>query len=182
MALSHDDTGPGAINLYTMPADKSSAPAALTTDGDAISPVWGRRGIAFTHFVHPLTGRQTFQIELLNGSRAAPVAGIPLTRFNYPIDPVAVSTSGARHLVSAADLPRRPIGFTADRATGRVHGLHQRGRLRVNLDAISRDGKQVLVDLQGRRDSRDDEIGTIPFSGGRPRVLVRNAAAPSWNR
>jgi hypothetical protein len=60
----------------------------------------------------------------------------------------------------------RPIGRFADGIVGA---------------ALSRDGRTVLATRGGLDVPRPDVV-TIPYVGGRPRLLVPRAATPDWNR
>jgi len=45
---------------------------------------------------------------------------------------------------------------------------------------LARDGTEVLVDAGAFDDDTHHRIYAIPFEGGKPRLLVRDATSPSW--
>ena len=47
---------------------------------------------------------------------------------------------------------------------------------------ISRDGSTVLMQSGGLDPTDPHDVVTVPWDGGAPTVLVRNARSPSWSR
>ena len=47
--------------------------------------------------------------------------------------------------------------------------------------ALSADGRTVLGATGGFEPGPKHDVVTIPYAGGRMRVLVRNASDPDWN-
>jgi hypothetical protein len=67
-------------------------------------------------------------------------------------------------------------------ATGKVHVLTHVRAVEFGLVAggISRDGTTVIGATGGFDPGSRHNVVTVPFSGGKPKVLVRNAFAPTW--
>ena len=106
----------------------------------------------------------------------------------------AVRVAAAGEALLSPDLTRRLIAefngvgtdyvVTVDPRTGAVHrvgkptgGTAGHG---VSGTALSRDGAAIL----GVQDAITaiPSVVTLPYQGGRPRVLARNAISPSWSR
>ena len=73
-------------------------------------------------------------------------------------------------------------GEGVDVATGKVHALSRVRAVEFGLVAggISRDGTRVIGATGGFDPGGRHNVVTLPFAGGKPKVLVRNAFAPTW--
>jgi hypothetical protein len=96
------------------------------------------------------------------------------------LDPVAWSADGTRLL---AEFGGQDTSYaeTVDPATGVARKV---GRARdgiVGYD-LSADGSTILATTGGYDPSDAHDVVTIPYAGGRPTVLVRDAFSPDWTR
>ena len=48
--------------------------------------------------------------------------------------------------------------------------------------ALSSDGKTVLGFTGGFEPGPGHNVATVPYAGGKPKVLVKNASEPDWSR
>lgn len=92
--------------------------------------------------------------------------------------PVAVSADGSRLIAQVAvTYPVRP--WAVDVLSGRAHPLTAPGAGMTGL-AISRDGQLVLAD-RGCGPTPHGLLFTVPFSGGRPRIVATGPCRAAWN-
>jgi hypothetical protein len=158
----------------------------LTRDGHSDRPVWGRGWIVYRHF-HFSGDWSMGRLRLVrpDGSANRPFArGDERTsRARMGLDTVEFSRDG-RHLLAcaAAEFLCPPVTF--DVPSGRRHRLavpSGRGLVAYAAD-LSGDGKNVLVDVGPFDGDVHHRAYSIPFAGGTPRLLVREAHSPSWAR
>jgi hypothetical protein len=83
---------------------------------------------------------------------------------------------------AAAEFSCSPVTFTV--AGLKKHGLSVVGERAMVVQAhdLARDGSEVLVEAGAFDDDVHRRIYAIPFAGGEPRLLVRDATSPSWAR
>jgi hypothetical protein len=155
----------------------------LTRDGHSDRPVWGRGWIAYSHF-RARGGWLIRDLHLMrsDGSGKRFLAGghDEPSKAETGIEPVAFSHDGARLLAClASEFQCPPVTFHIP--DGRRYALHVTHRNELGAAvAISRDGNQVLAEVGGLE--KPYRVVAVPFAGGEPRVLVRNAEHASWSR
>jgi hypothetical protein len=66
--------------------------------------------------------------------------------------------------------------------TGKVRTLGRAAEDGYEGLALSRDGRTVLAATGGADPSNRHDIITVPYAGGRAKVLVRNSFNADWNR
>jgi hypothetical protein len=110
-----------------------------------------------------------------------------LTRQRAPFlvsgpSPLAWSASGAQLLAEFGGQDTS-YGEGVDPSTGAVHTLTRNKSIAFQLEAvgISHDGSTILATTGGYEPGPRHNVVSVPFAGGAPKVLVRNAFAPSWN-
>ena len=160
----------------------------LTRDGHSASPLWGPEWIVFERLVWRGGLRHAGRLWLMrpNGSGQRFLArGAEGLRDRFPVfglAPLALSRDGRRLLACQSfefGCPR--VTFTVP--GGRRHGFPklsplERRRYASPVD-LSRDGDRVLLDVGNPHES-DHDIYEIPFAGGAPRLVVRDAVDASW--
>ena len=96
------------------------------------------------------------------------------------VEPVEFSRDGTRLLAClGAEFDCAPVAFSVPRGRRHVLRVGRRNELVYGV-AISRDGTEVLAEAGGLETSH--RVVVIPFAGGRPGVLARNATDPTWIR
>ena len=174
---------PFGYDLHIVAATGGAA-TALTHDAGSSNPVWGPRAIAFSHFVKAKRRGDGPKANLF--TIAADGSGRhQLTRQTVPflltgLFALGFSAGGDRLLAEFGGQDTS-YGETVDPATGAVRRIGPRGANYVSF-GLSRDGSTILagrgfVEPGGRHD-----IVTIPYGGGTPTTIVRNAFNASWNR
>ncbi|UGS33784.1 TolB-like translocation protein [Capillimicrobium parvum] len=164
------------------------APRRLTTDGHSEYPLWGPTQIAFTRWSRP-TGRHRkedgpkYHLWLMN---ADGTNRHQLTRGRIPfllagLTPTAWSVDGSRLLAQFGGQDTSyPV--TVDPATGRQRTIGPATENGMQATGLSRDGSTILGWYPSFEASNNANVLTVPYTGGRTRVLVRHASMPTWTR
>jgi hypothetical protein len=170
-----------AANLYLSNPDGSGL-RALTRDGRSLNPVWGRRGIAYDKERLRGNDAPVYEIWLrsLSGSSIHRLTSIRVRSLASGLVPLAFSTDGTR-LLAEFEGQDTSEAWTVRVPTRRARRVLVRGRSVVGA-GISGDGRTLLIE-QGSflEEASAGRVATVPFGGGRPRVLVSHGADASWN-
>ncbi len=164
----------GGVDLFRAPATGGRV-ERLTEGGGSLNPVWGPELVAFSRFEPPVPyAHPVYEVWVMrpDGSAARRLVASNLV-------PVAWSHDGERLLAGAAsEFDLAPVAV--DVATGTARDLVAGQRtFEVMTDALSGDGRFVLVHRAARSTSWD--VIQISWSGGRGRVIARDAWSPDWN-
>jgi len=151
-------------------------------------PVWGPRWIAFVRerrcSTHGCIPKDDVYLVKPSGSgmRRLTRAAIGARMFGFV--PTGWSANGHRLLAAFHGLG---VGYAVaiDAGTGAVHRIEQASRATggrsVDGVAISRDGTTILG-VQPNPAGTEANVVALPWHGGRPRLLARDAQTPSWSR
>lgn len=169
-ALAYETNGRHGPDIYSVTI-KDGAVHRLTDAGLNGSPLWGPGGIAFERYTSDARG----DIWLMNGDGTD---ARPLTHTHAGIFPAAWSADGSR-LLAAHPATHNGRLYAVDVATGEARALTPFvGDL--SPQGLSRDGRTVLASIGcGGTASPYGLLETIPFAGGRRRVIVRGPCAGS---
>jgi Tol biopolymer transport system component len=155
----------------------------LTRDGHSDMPVWGADWIAFRRF-HYAGSWTVGAIYLMrpDGSDPHELARgkeTPTPTF-LGLDPLDFSDDGTRLLgCAASEFYCYPVTFTVPGGKSYEITVGKKGV--IQAADLSADGQDVLVHAGGFDDHGDHVVYAVPFEGGQPRVLARNASSPSWS-
>src|ERR1019366_4703716 len=151
--------------------------------GRRLNPVWGPRYIAYDRERLRRNDASVFQIWLspTGGGRARRLTDVRVPSLVSGLVPLAFSGSGSR-LLAEYEGQDTSEAWTVGVASGRTHHITVRGQP-VQGAGLSRDGATLLIDEKGfESPPSDGRVATVPFAGGRPRVLVAHGSQASWNR
>jgi hypothetical protein len=171
------------VDLFVAPV-AGGAPTALTSDHRSLDPVWGAGGIAFVKLRKPHHKGDSFKQDIYVDD---PTTGVArrVTHTKVPfllsgLDPVAWSGDGSRLL---AEFGGQDTSFaeTVDPATGAVRRVGRFSDGLVGYD-LSADGSTILATTGGYDPGNPHDIVTVPYTGGRPTILVRGGFSPDWTR
>jgi hypothetical protein len=169
------------VNLY-IAQPGGSGTQALTRDGRSLNPVWGPQYIAYDHERLRRNYAPRYDIWLRSptpgASTARRLTNVPANKLVVGLVPIAFSAGGSR-LLSEFEGQDTSAAWTVRVPSGRARQVTV-GRQFVIGAGISRDGGSLLVDL-GSFESppSSGRIATVPFAGGRPRVLIAHGAQAS---
>lgn len=167
-----------SVNLYVANPDGADV-HELTRDGHSLNPVWGHGYIAYDHSRNRREGSE-LQIWLapLDGRAPHRLTHIPVNVLDAGLVPLAISSDGKR-MLAEFEGEDNSEAWTVSVGSGRARELSSSPLLGVGL---SRDGRTVLVEEGGLEGPAfGDKLATVPFAGGRPRVLVAHAVQASWS-
>jgi Tol biopolymer transport system component len=170
LAFSHS-TGRGANILILRLTD--GRVTSLTSDDRSYAPLWGPQGIAFERFTDRCCHGDVWLMNAQGGDVHQ------LTHTHAGIYPAAWSASGTR-LLAAYPAAHNGKLYAVDVKTGNARALTGFvGDLFPG--GLSRDGTTVLANIGcGGTTSPYGMIETIPFTGGRPKVIVRGPCRATW--
>jgi Tol biopolymer transport system component len=171
---------PGVVNV------RAPEPVRLTRDHRSSDPLWGPEKIVFVKTVGAkqrkygpknelyMMSPQGKQVKRLTHTKVA-----PLLQGLFPTD---WSADGSRLLTEfgGQDTSYAVVVNPKTGAQRPVAGAGESGFVGTDLSA---DGKLVLG-FNGGFDPglRNHKVQTVPYGGGKPKTLVKEAFEPSWNR
>jgi Tol biopolymer transport system component len=177
------DDYPPRSSLYVA-AVGGGAPTRITTGHPDIYPLWGPQSIVFTRQRKPTRKYDSWKQDLF---LIAPGDGAPrqLTH-QHPsfllagLTPVSWSADGTR-LLGQFGGQDTVFAQTVDPMTGRAKTVGREAESIVGA-ALSHDGSTILAMRGAFEDTSQTQVITVPYGGGRPRVIVRHGWSPDWNR
>jgi Tol biopolymer transport system component len=170
-------------DLYTVPVLGGNV-ARLTTLKNALNPVWGPNEIAFDRFGSRRNDAPAYNLWALDP--AAPDKLRQLTNLKIPrlasgLVPLEMSADGKRMLAvfTGQDVE---VGFTVSVRTGKTRALSMDFESGTVGFDLSRDGKRILAHTGGPDPGAAHDVISVPYGGGKPKVIVEDAAYPDWTR
>jgi WD40-like Beta Propeller Repeat len=179
----------GRNDAFGAPADLYSFDIAnksrrrITRDRKSLNPLWGTNGI-----IHDRQKTREndgpsfnlFEIQPDGGSlrRITSLRAVPLLSGLVPLE---LSANGKRLLAQLEGQDTR-AGFAVNPSSGKVRLLGkglENGFVAADLTA---DGRTVLGNTGGQVPDNKHNVVTMPYRGGKPKVLVRHATDPDWSR
>jgi Tol biopolymer transport system component len=178
----------GRNGAFDAPADLYSFDIAgktrgrITRDRKSLNPLWGANGIIHDRQKtrqNDAPSFNLFEIQPDGGSlrRITSLRNPPLVSGLVPLE---LSANGKR-LVAELEGQDTSAGFAVNPANGKVRLLGkglENGFVAANLTA---DGRTVLGHTGGPAPDRKHNVVTMPYRGGKPKVLVRHATDPDWS-
>lgn len=167
-------------NEEFVPLPGGGSAVRFTSDGRSLNPVWGSRYIAYDRERLRPNFAPRYDIWLglpANPGFARRLTNVPAGKLVTGLVPLAFSAAGDR-LLAEFEGQDTSEAWTVRVPSGRARRLTVR-RQAVQGAGISRDGRTVLIE-QGAFENPPSRgrIASIPFAGGRPRVLVAHGAQP----
>jgi Tol biopolymer transport system component len=163
------------------------APTRITHDGISTSPLWGpREQIVFVKLVDAKKRRYGPKNELYlmapNGSGARRLTRTNVAPLLFGLTPTSWSSDGTELLTEFGGQDTS-YAETVDPRTGGGRVLTNLSKTNFIGAALSHDGRTILgvIGFEGDPPAMHT-IVTIPYAGGAPKVLVRAAGDPDWNR
>jgi Tol biopolymer transport system component len=161
-------------------------PVQLTHDHRSIAPLWGPQGkIVFVKQLgaaHRKYGPKN-ELYLMNesGGKARRLTHTKVDPLLQGLYPTQWSANG-RRLLAEFEGQDTTYAVTVNPQTGAQRPLVKATEQGFLGWALSANGKLVLGSTGGFEPGPGNDVATIPYGGGRPKVLAKNAFEPSWSR
>ena len=162
------------------------SPRRLTSDHRSTSPLWGPNGQIVC--VKQLGAKQRKygpknELYLMNesGGQVKRLTHTKVDPLLTGLSPTQWSANGKRLLAEFGGQDTS-YAVTVNPRTGAQHALTKEREIGFVGAAISADGKTVLGsvgEFEGNVAGR--KVLSIPYAGGKPKVLVKNASEPDWS-
>lgn len=161
-------------------------PVRLTKDHRSSSPLWGpNETIVFVKHLGEKQRRYGPKNDLfLMGSGGERVKRLTHTKVGpllSGLSPTAWSANGQRLLAEFGGQDTT-YAVTVNPRTGAERTLTKEREVGFVGTALSADGSTVLGSIGGFEPGPGHKVVTIPYAGGRPKVLANNASEPDWSR
>jgi Tol biopolymer transport system component len=183
--LATSETFPQKSDIYRVSTGEGE-PKAITSDHNSSSPLWSSQGeIAFVKELGAKTRKYAPKNEIYlmdrQGRNVRRLTHTTVSQLSTGLLPTAWSENGARLLTQfgGQDIT---YAVTVNPKTGAQKPLVEETEQGFIGAALSKNGQVVLGTEGGFEPGPNKFVGTIPYGGGKARVLVRNAYEPSWNR
>jgi hypothetical protein len=181
---SSSEKYPPRSDVYRVSA-AGTGTVALTHDHRSLDPLWGPRGqIVFVKLLDAKSRKYGPKNELyLMNERGKGVKRLTHTSVDPLLQglfPTAWSGDGKRILAEFEGQDTSyAVGVNA--RTGAQKPVGKAGETGFVGTALSSDGRFVLGFEGGFDPGNRHTVVRIPFTGGKPKVLVRNASEPDWS-
>jgi Tol biopolymer transport system component len=171
---------PGVVSVA------AEEPQQLTTDHRSFSPLWGPSGrIVFVKHLGEKSRKYGPKNDLFlmdpNGKGVKRLTKTKVEPLLSGLSPTEWSASGNRLLTEFGGQDTS-YAVTVNPKTGAERPLTKEREVGFVGTALSSDGKLVLGSLGGFEPGPGHRVVSIPYAGGKPKVLARNAAEPAWSR
>jgi len=161
-------------------------PVRLTRDQRSLSPLWGPDGTIV--FVKELGAKQRKygpknELYLMNpgGGQVRRLTHTAVGALLLGLTPTQWSPNGNRLLAEFGGQDTS-YAVAVNPKTGAERPLGRVGEQGFVGTALSSDGKSVLGFVGGFEPGPGHAVVTIPYAGGRQKVLAKNAFEPDWSR
>ena len=178
---SAKDSPTSARDVWVAPV-AGGKPVNITKDGKSVAPVWGPSQIAFSHLAKPAKKEDypKANLQAINGDGTGRKV---LTKVKIPfllagLYATAWSADGTRLLAEFGGQDYSEA-WTVNLTTGKARDLTGKEDGVLGF-GISRDGSKVLAATGGYDPGDTHNLVTIPFTGGKAKVVVKNGSYATW--
>jgi Tol biopolymer transport system component len=192
-AMAANESFPPRSDIYRIdllpPGATSVAaeePQALTTDHRSSSPLWGPNNrIVFVKHLGEKSRKYGPKNDLFlidpDGSKVKRLTHTKVDPLLSGLSPTEWSANGSRLLTEFGGQDTS-YAVTVNPKTGAERTLTKAREVGFVGTALSKDGKFVLGSLGGFEPGPGHKVVRIPYAGGKPKVLAKNASEPDWSR
>jgi len=171
---------PGAVSVAPV------LPHQITNDHRSFSPLWGPdETIVFVKHLGAKSRKYGPKNDLFlmspNGKQVKRLTNTKVEPLLSGLSPTEWSANGSRLLAEFGGQDTS-YAVTVNPKTGAERALTKEREVGFVGTALSADGKLVLGSLGGFEPGPGHKVVTIPYAGGRPKVLANNASEPDWSR
>jgi Tol biopolymer transport system component len=176
------------IDILPPGAESVSAeePRQLTTDHRSFSPLWGPSNrIVFVKQLGEKQRKYGPKKDLFlmqpDGTEVRRLTHTKVGPLQYGLTPIEWSANGKR-LLTAFSGQDTYYAVAVNPTTGSERALTKEREVAFVGAALSKDGTTVLGSLGGLLPGPGHKVVSIPYAGGKPKVLAKNASEPDWSR
>lgn len=171
---------PGAIGVA------AEEPQQLTTDHRSLDPLWGpNEKIVFVKHLGEKSRKYGPKNDLFlmnpNGKGVKRLTHTKVGPLLSGLSPTAWSASG-NQLLTEFGGQDTTYAVTVNPKTGAERALTKGRETGFVGTALSGDGRLVLGSLGGFEPGPGHKVVSIPYKGGKPKVLANNASEADWSR
>jgi Tol biopolymer transport system component len=171
---------PGAVSVA------AEQPHRLTTDHRSSSPLWGPSGrIVFVKHLGEKHRKYGPKNDLFlmdsSGDKVKRLTNTKVEPLLSGLSPTEWSSSG-KQLLTEFGGQDTTYAVTVNPKTGAERALTKEREVGFVGTALSSDGKLVLGSLGGFEPGPGHKVVSIPYAGGKPKVLANNASEADWSR
>jgi Tol biopolymer transport system component len=186
-AKAGSETSPFRSDIYRV-ATAGGKSSRLTRDHNSQDPTWGPTDRIV--FVKQL-GAKNRQYGPKNELFLMNSDGTHVKRLTHTkVDPLLVGlyptewSASGKQLLAEFEGQDTSYAVTVNPKTGAQHALDKSNQGETGFvgSAISKDGTTVLGYTGGFDPGSAHDVATIPYGGGKAKVLVKNAFEPDWSR
>lgn len=161
-------------------------PRQVTTDHRSFSPLWGPSGrIVFVKHLGEKSRMYGPKNDLFlinpNGKQVKRLTNTKVEPLLSGLSPTEWSAGGNRLLTEFGGQDTS-YAVAVNPRTGAERALTKEREVGFVGTALSSDGKLVLGSLGGFEPGPGHKVVSIPYAGGKPKVLANNASEPDWSR
>jgi Tol biopolymer transport system component len=171
---------PGAVGVAAV------EPRRLTSDHRSTSPLWGPSNrIVFVKHLGEKKRKYGPKNDLFlmnpDGGKVKRLTKTKVEPLQQGLTPTEWSSNGKRLLAEFGGQDTS-YAVTVNPRTGAERALTREREVGFVGAALSSDGSTVLGSLGGFEPGPNHRVVTIPYGGGKPKVLAKNASEPDWSR
>jgi Tol biopolymer transport system component len=171
---------PGAVGVA------APEPQQLTSDHRSFSPLWGPSNrIVFVKHLGEKSRKYGPKNDLFlmdpDGNGVKRLTRTKVGPLLSGLSPTEWSANG-RRLLAEFGGQDTSYAVTVNPKTGTERALTKQREVGFVGTALSSDGKVVLGSIGGFEPGPGHKVVSIPYAGGKPRVLANNASESDWSR
>jgi Tol biopolymer transport system component len=162
----------------------SDGKTRVTRDRKSLNPLWGPTGDIVFDRQTPRDGdapRYNLFAIHPDGGALRRITSLRIPPLLSGLVPLELSGNGKRLLADFTGQDTS-VGFAVNPASGRTRALSKDMETGFVATDLSADGRTVLGQTGGADPANRHNVVTVPYAGGKPKVLVRRAASPDWTR
>jgi Tol biopolymer transport system component len=162
----------------------SESKTRVTRDRKSLFPLWGPNGEIVFDRQTPRDGDAP-KLNLYgihpDGGALRRITALKIPPLLSGLVAREMSVDG-RRLLAEFEGQDVSVGFAVNPASGHTRALSKNMETGFVAADLSADGRTVLGMTGGPDPGNRHNVVTIPYAGGKPKVLVRRAAYPDWTR
>lgn len=176
---------PPRTDVFRVPTS-GGKPFPITHDRRSEDPLWGPTGqIVFVKTLGAKKRRYGPKNELYlmkpSGGQVRRLTHTKVDPLLQGLFPTDWSADGQR-LLAEFEGQDTSYAVAVNPRTGAQRPVGKAGEQGFVGTALSSDGKSVLGFTGGFEPGPDHNVATVPYSGGKPKALAKNAFEPAWSR